>query len=375
MTDDNKNYRIGYRYLFDSKGCSLSNHEETKINLIVSEKYDVQIYFGPKPQYGIQLASNCSKYFVPGTLASLGTVEFKKETNQSSKHGPFFLEIVVSTKADAVVSDNGAIRDLLLKQSKVRRDEFEDVINLVAGIIGLRLHRQFVLELLNENALAWEGEVPISGFAGPALEILELVPLNDNGIKHLEATGEKLKTLSHENVQKYSLIFHWLLRAWHERDILYEFIDLFIPLECILNMLSDSKMSIEDKHRAKSIRMSIQKHAGERSEELLRFFNKLTQRSGPTLGESFIKLAQIAKLPGWENDIEAFQKFKRMRNDVFHGKGKDVQQELSVGDNKEVRDFSDLVERYVNYFFFEDNNVYRSRWRPEIRKTGNNENN
>lgn len=366
--------RIGYRYLFDSKGCSVSGREEATINLVVSEKYDVQIYFGPKPRYGIQSVSNCSKYFIPGKKVPLGTFESKADATQSTKYGPFFLEIVVSTEANVAVSDNCSMRDHLLKQSEVRKDEFKNVINLVAGIIGLRIHRQFVLELLTENILSWEGEVPISRFAGPVLEILETLSLNDNGIKCLEGIGEKLKTLSHENAQKYSLIFHWLLRSWNERDILYKFIDLFIPLECILNMLSDSKMSIEDKHWAKSIRMSIQKHAGERSEELLRFFNKLTNRSGPTLGESFVELAQIAKLPGWENDIEAFRKFKRMRNDLFHGKGKDVQQELSVDDNKEVRDFSDLVERYVNYFFFKDNNVYRSRWRPERRETDNKEN-
>lgn len=366
--------RIGYRYLFDSKGCSLSGREEAKINLIVSEKYDVQLYFGPKPQYKIDSVVGCSKYYIPGTKTPLGKCEFNSDASQSSEHGPFFLEIIVSTEADTVDADNVTTHDLLSKQAEARRDEFKNIINLAAGIIGLRFHRQFVLELLNENVLAWEGQVSIKGFAGPAVEMLELVALNNNGIKRLEGIGGKLKTLSHEDAQKYSLIFHWLLRAWNERDILYKFIDLFIPLECILNMLSDSKMSIEDKHRAKSIRMSIQKHAGERSEELLRFFDKLTQRSGPTLDESFVELAQTAKLPGWENDIEAFRKFKRMRNDLFHGKGKDVQQELSVGDNKEVRDFSDLVERYVNYFFFKDNNVYRSRWRPEIRETDNKEN-
>ena len=366
MTDNsNKNYRIGYRYLFDSKGCSLSGCEETKINLVVSEKYNVQLYFGPKPKYGIDIVSDFSKYIIPGTTMPLMKLEFRNKTNQSSKHGPFFFEIVVSIRIKITASDNDNMRALLLKQAETRRDEFKNVINLVSGIIGLRCHRQFVLELLNENTLAWEGEVPIRDCAGPPWEILEKLQLNDNGIRHIKDIGEKLKTLPIEKMQKHSLIFHWLLRAWHERDILYKFIDLFIPLECVLNMLSDSKMSTEDKRRAKSIRMSIQKHTGERSEELLRFFDKLFQRSGPTLDESFAELAQTAKLTGWETDIEAFRKFKRMRNDLFHGSGKDVQQELSVGDNKEVREFSDLVERYVNYFFFKDNNVYQSRWRPE----------
>jgi hypothetical protein len=365
--------RIGYRYLFDSKGCSLSNHEEVKINLIVSEKYDLQLYFGPKPQYKIDSVVGCSKYYIPGTKTPLGKCEINSDASQSFDHGPFFLEIVVNTEADKVEADNVTTSDLLLKQAETRRDEFINIINLTAGIIGLRFHRQFVLELLNENALAWEGQESVKRFAGPAVEVLELVALNDNGINRLEVMKEKLKTLPIENVRKYSLIFHWLLRAWHERDILYKFIDLFIPLECVLGMLSNSKRSTEDKRRAKSIRMLINKHTSGQSKELCSFFNKALERLRPTLNEIFVDFAETAKLPGWEADIEAFQKFNRMRNDLFHGKGKAVQQNLSVG-VEEVRTLSDLVERYVNYFFFKDNKVYQSRWRPERREIGNKEN-
>ncbi len=118
--------------------------------------------------------------------------------------------------------------------------------------------------------------------------------------------------------------------------------------------------------------MSIRKHTGDNSKELLRFFNKLFEYLRPTLDDTFIELAQTAKFPGWKSDIEAFRKFKRMRNDIFHGKGRIVQHKLSVSNNKESREFSDLVERYVNYFFFKDNNVYRSRWRPKIREINNN---
>jgi hypothetical protein len=361
MADDKSN-RIGYRYLFDSKGCSLSGLEEVKINLIVSEKYDVQLYFGPKPQYKIDSVVGCSKYYVPGTKAPLGKCQINGDASQSSEHGPFFFEIVVSTEADAVDADNIITHDLLMKQAEARRDEFKNIINLAAGITGLRFHRQFVLELLNENALAWEGQVSVKRFAGPALELLENISLNDNDIKHIKAIGEKLKTLTHEDVQECSLVFHWLLRAWHQRDILYQFIDLFIPLECILGK---SEISDEDKHYAEHIQRLIQNHADEHSEDLRSFFDRLIRRSGPTLHERFIDLAKTAQLPGWEADIEAFRKFNRMRNVLLHGADNTVQQTLSVGE-KEVRTLSDLVERYVNYFFFKDNKVYQSRWRPKI---------
>ncbi|OHB51053.1 MAG: hypothetical protein A2Y10_17160 [Planctomycetes bacterium GWF2_41_51] len=90
--------------------------------------------------------------------------------------------------------------------------------------------------------------------------------------------------------------------------------------------------------------------------------NKLVQNLKPTLNEKFSEFARVANLLGWENDIEAFRKFNHMRNILLHGADRAIQQKISVG-NEEVRTLSDLVERYVNYFFFKDNNVYRSQWR------------
>ena len=373
MTTNKKGNRIGYRLLYDAKGCSISGHNELLTGLVVAGKYDVQIYFGPKPQHGIHIVSGYSKYYVPGTKASFGKQEFKTEINGSSGHGPFFLEIAVSVQAETTVSPESDTDDLLLKQAESRRDEFKGVIHLVAGIIGLRFHRQFVLEPFNEDALAWSNDIPTKGCPSPILECLELICLNDNGMNQLEALKKPFASLSLDTLKKYSLIFHWLLRAWHERDNLHTFIALFIPLETLLTTVTDTKMSTEDKHRAKSVRMLLRKHAGSQSEDLLSFIDKIIGRTGPTLDERFEDLAKTAKLPGWEADIEAFGKFKRMRNMLIHGSDKDVQQRLSVG-LEEVRTLQDLVERYVNYVLFQDNNVYRSRWRPEIRekKTMNN---
>ena len=238
MLKDNENNRIGYRYLFDSKGCSLSNRKEVTINLSVSDKYDVQIYFGPKPPHGIYIVSDYSKYFIPGTTSSLGRSEFKSETGTSSKHGPFFLEIEVSTKVDTAAFDDGSTSNQLSKQAEARSDEFKNVIYLIAGVIGLRFHRQFVMELLNENPLAWKGDIPVKSQAGPVLEILEPLSLNDYGINKLEALKKPFASLPIDTIQKDSLIFHWLLRAWHERDFHYQFIDLFIPLEILLMQLA-----------------------------------------------------------------------------------------------------------------------------------------
>jgi hypothetical protein len=372
VTDNTTPNRIGYRLLYDSKGCSISGHDELATTFVVCDKYDVEIYFGPKPRHGICIVSNSAKYYVPGTNTSLGTTKFVAETDGSSGYGPFFLEIVVSVQAETTPPREEDARSLLIKQAEARRDEFKGVVYLVAGLIGLRFHRQFVLEPFNENVLAWDNGTPVRTYGGAVLENLELIPLNDNGINHLKGWRKPFASLSAEQLRNFSLVFHWLLRAWHERDHLQTFIALFIPLEAVLTGVTETKMNAEDKHRAKSIRMLLKKHGGHRSEELISFVDRLVTRTGPTLDERFEDVATTAKLPGWEADMEAFAKFKRMRNTLLHGSETDIQHELSVGVD-EVRTLQDLVERYVNYVLFKDNNVYRSRWRPERPECENSE--
>jgi hypothetical protein len=373
MTDDNTIKRIGYRILYDAKGCSFSDHNEYQANFNVAGKYDVQIYFGPKPKHGIQIVSDYSKYYVPGSEARFGKTEFMIEADGSTGCGPFFFETVVSVQTDEQ-SSIANTQDDLLRHAESRREEFRDVIYLVAGIVGLRFQRQFVLEPFNDNALAWMDDTLSQGVRTPVLENLELISINENGIKHLEALKQSFASLTVDVLAKHSLIFHWLLRAWHERDHLHTFIALFVPLEALLTTFTESKMSAEEKRLAKSIRMLIKKHAGSNAEDLLSFVNRLVDRTGPTLDDRFVDVATFAKLPGWEADIEAFKKFKRMRNMLLHGSDTNVEQKLTVGE-EEVRTLQDLVERYVNYCLFRDNNVYQSRWRPQIRETAESKSN
>jgi len=258
--------------------------------------------------------------------------------------------------------------DALIKQAESRREELKGVICLVAGIVGLRFQRQFVLEPYNENALAWKTDTPAQGIGSPVLETLEHIRINENGIKHLEALKQPFASLSVDMLAKYSLVFHWLLRAWHERDHLHTFLALFIPLEALLTIVTESKMSAEEECWAKAIRKIIKEHGGTEVTALLAFLNRLVTRTGPTLDDRFVDVAESAKLPGWQADIDAFRKFKRMRNMLVHGSDTNVQQILTVEED-EVRTLQDLVERYVNYCLFRDNNVYRSRWRPVIKET------
>lgn len=352
----------GYRILYDAKGCSFSDYDEYLTNFDVAGKYDVQAYFGPKPKHGIQIVSGCSKYIVPGKEGIFGKIEFMAETDGKTDYGPFFFEIVVRVQADELFLIANTI-DELLRYADSRREEFKNVIYLVAGIVGLRFQRQFVLEPLNENPLAWIDDAPSQNASTPFLENLESISVNENGVKFLEALKQPFACLSIEVVEKHSLIFHWLLRAWRERDPLHKFIALFVPLEALLTTFTDLKMSADDKGKAKSIRMAIEKNSN--ADELILFFNKLINKAGPTLEDRFVDIATNAKLPGWKLDIEAFKKYQFMRNMLLHGRDTNVEHNITVRE-EEARTLQDIVERYVNYCLFRDNNVYRSRWRPSL---------
>ena len=360
--------RVGYRILYDAKGCSIAGRDEYKTEINVSGQYDVQVYFGPKPQHGIRIVSDCSKYYIPGSEARFGKIECVAQTDGSGGCGPFFFEAVVIAQANELTTAEDVTHDALIKQAESRREELKGVICLVAGIVGLRFQRQFVLEPYNENALAWKTDTPAQGIGSPVLETLEHIRINENGIKHLEALKQPFASLSVDMLAKYSLVFHWLLRAWHERDHLHTFLALFIPLEALLTIVTESKMSAEEECWAKAIRKIIKEHGGTEVTALLAFLNRLVTRTGPTLDDRFVDVAESAKLPGWQADIDAFRKFKRMRNMLVHGSDTNVQQILTVEED-EVRTLQDLVERYVNYCLFRDNNVYRSRWRPVIKET------
>ncbi len=73
--------------------------------------------------------------------------------------------------------------------------------------------------------------------------------------------------------------------------------------------------------------------------------------------------AEDAKMPGWENDIQAFKKFNRIRNSLIHRGDPKVKIHVSVG-AEETQALEDLTERYVNYYLFQDTAVYQSRFLP-----------
>jgi len=154
--------RVGYRRLYDAIGCSLGDDQrELSFTFSFSPDLDVAIYLGPKPTFGINICRS-DKYLVPGEESTLLKGEYYRDASKSNYPRNVFVEIFVSKYVE--VSEGTMIalhvrdqqtQNELLKLAEKDADTVCRTADLVAGIIGLRFHRQFVIEVLNENFVAF----------------------------------------------------------------------------------------------------------------------------------------------------------------------------------------------------------------------------
>lgn len=366
--------QIGYRRLYDSVGCSLSNQDELSFNTKIGD-VEIFVYMGAKPKRGIAIYSNVGKYIFPEGISPMGNMEYQKDASLSNYPRNFFTEIQCTKQIDVplelsvafhnrVPDANEEILKLAVKETK----DFRELADLVAGIIGLRFHRQFVLEAINENVFAIKDDKDwVPSINGPVLEMLDDIKLNAIGIKALPSILSGLGNAPVDAREFGITIFGWMLRAWVERDIISKFTALFIPLEIILAGYGKENETYKDKLRAyEKMREIISKHSREESEFLLKSFDGLVRSYGPSLVSRFEELANSAKLDGFENHIVAFRRFNKIRNKLVHQGDPNVQLEVTISEEnleEETQQLEDLVERYVAWTLFRDQVVYPSTWR------------
>ena len=84
--------RVGYRRLYDSMGCSLSNQEELNFNMKIGN-IEAILYMGSKPKRGIVVYSNVGKYIAPGEISPMGNMEYQKDASLSTYPRKFFTEV------------------------------------------------------------------------------------------------------------------------------------------------------------------------------------------------------------------------------------------------------------------------------------------
>lgn len=326
-----------------------------------AEDLDIQIYFGPRPKFGIAI-DHMPKYAVPGEDFQ-GSMTYHEDPAQSGHPSSFFTEIVCwkqCTVDDEVVKrtiDAGVNAARAFKEAGRKHEaDLAAACDWFAGIWGLRVHRQFVLNLVNENLVGVYGDAWEADSATSAIEMVCRFAASEQQLDQIirERVAGPLSTYSGRAADA----FKWLLRAWAEIDPISKFISLFIPLEMALKKVpGESSSDAKDE----AIRNLIVEHAGANTDALIRHFEYLVEKKSPGLKDRFRVLAEEAKLPGWERDIVAFAKFYKIRNDLVHSGDPNVRLAHEI-DKDDVTHLEDMVERYLSYKFFGDALVYPNPW-------------
>lgn len=351
---------LGVRRLYDALGCDLPDETTIHITGPIADNKKVSVYIGPNPPLGV-VALESDQYGIPGKQSKILNANTEYQSN-------CYLEIVVTTEYEASKElsnrlsnkDKGAREELLGIINK-KSSLFEKLIDSISGIIGLKFHRQFVLKPLIENPFILSGPEPVSTIIGPSIEMLESISLNnkahgilDNYIKALAATDE-------ETLAKAGSIFHWVVKAWRERDPIAKFIYLFIPLEGILQ--SDTEVPNEAHRNIGLLQELVENSCDNNKEQLLTFLEVTEKKYGPNLNARFEEFAKKSGMPGWETDVVVFKKYNRMRNLLVHAGHKDIRTHINI--EEETRTLDDLVERYLSVALLGSHEVYPSRWRPD----------
>ena len=338
---------LGTRRLYDAIGFDIDSAGEIhhKVELAIGKT--IGIYLGPDPPHGILFIEGC-QFAIPGQSRELHAYD-KYESS-------CFLEVSISTPRDIstgqlnllVQKDKKTVEDLLA-EIREDSDKKERLLDVISGVLALRVHRQLVLKPLAED-LFLSGEFePIRSYEWPAMELLEDIKANLNTSPHIQNYLEGMVNTPKDILLKGGTTLHWLLKAWREQDSISKFLYLFIPLESVLQSVDESLTNSTAELEAIE---SILKDCDHENKA----------RFGPTLNARFEEFAQRASIPGWELDVKAFKKFNRMRNLLLHAGNKKVRGGLNLEEN--TRTLEDLVERYVALALLGSPDVYKSRWRP-----------
>jgi len=358
--------KVGYRRLYDSLGCFITDHKTLDIAFPLGEHLYGQIYMGAKPQFGISIVEGMEDYLISDSMIHLSG-SYHADATESPYPRSFFTEIICLREVDVSVELSEAFNrneeqanNELLQLVANNEKEYRLASDFLSGIVGLRYHPQFVIKLINENHIVYsEANRAVTNFGSPFRQ-LEAIQITDAGIEQVKQFFPAISTVTDELVRSRGKILGWLMRAWFEKDIVAQFNALFISLEMILEGVR-VEMSQDYFQHVEKLQEFIHAYGGEQQEDLQAFLNRLLENQRPSLVDRFSLFARQARMYGWENDIQAFRQFNRIRNSLIHRGDPNVRIHVTIGEN-EIHALEDLTERYVNYYLFQDTAVYQSRF-------------
>ena len=361
MATNDVKIRVGLRRLYRAHGCEIEAGSLEK-DFLLGENFSASIRIGSRPRFGLHTGGFSCRYLAPGIDKLEVSYRYEPDIEKTELAGQPLTEIIVSREIDVETEFRDAFErgeatfqyraaDLAYAET----NHLLPALEFVGGLIGLRVARQFLAELVNETPVTWRSDGPHLQFLYKGPKILGGLRLTSDGGDYLQAYLDIAAQHKDENILEWGRILGWLQKAWAEDEPVTRFLWFFIPLECVLG-----SVSIENRTRAeacKSIRKLIKEHAGDQKQQLLGIFNKITESLRPSLEERFAAFARSSQCESCEADILAFRRFNRLRNGLLHRGEPKVQLHVEDPDTEQVGGIQDIAERYISKAVFGDFNV------------------
>lgn len=355
---------VGYRRLFEAVGCFTDNTQAIRRRFQVTNAITAAIHIDTERLLsGIK---STDARIIPVDPAKGGGFEVNPGTKgQRDDRAQLCTEVlafrtvrVSDTLSQALKAGDEQARKEMEKIAEREQADLINVIDLVAGALGLRIHGQLVYTELNEGIVYLVAGAPNLVLSSPALDVLEPVTLGSIDLTGFQDVILRSGPQANDQWRHHALALRWLTRARSEPDPVIKFVSLFVPLEMIL--AGHKIVQTEGQVRlGRAIRKIIDKYGGAEKAQLIDFLDKKLQRFSerPSLEERFENYATDTGLPDFESDIRAFAEYNSTRNKIVHEGQIDVRLQLADA-KRELPGLEDLAEKYVSFAVFGDDEVY-----------------
>ncbi len=364
--------KIGYRRLYDAFCCELEGKEEYESTFKING-FNISLYIGPHPRGGTYfiVRENDHLCIKPNEQVAW---HFKcgKSPKEVGYSRSFFTEIVcwkefpvddelsyffhIGDDVDAALgSKRDAAKFKLLDIVHEQEKEFIDCLEIVSGLLALRVHPQLIQKKINENScINHEGHWSLGSFSSEAIETFYEFHIQQQAV-------DGFKDYFSDEIKDYKfkmLVLSWLIRAWQLNDNVSRFFAFFTVLELIVKKCGNPRTNQEQNGHLEKIEELIQTHCdGAECKQLFPTLKKCKEKLSPSLVDYFISLAEEYRLRDWESDIIVFKKFYRHRNDLIHRGKQDISTHIRIS-KEEVHSLKDLVEKYCTYYLFVSKDLY-----------------
>jgi hypothetical protein len=362
---------LGLRRLYGAPSFHFEGLEQVEHSFRFDETFSVTVRIGPKPLYGfIERTGNA--FYEPGGRPVEMKVDFHPQASEELTGFRSYTEITITfqTEIDDPLKEkfqaggDAKVDHEVMTLIQPRKQALQEIADIVAGIIGLRVHRQLVFRLLNEHTIAFRPNEQVKGDVTSGwVEMLDDIRVRTGGEEKVKATIEVSGKLSKDDREYARNILFWLMRAWSEEDAINVFLALFVPLELVLD--SVSVPTNPSRERIAEFRSALCPTLPDFVPDLDLLATAIAR---PSLNDRFNEYARGLAFKDWEEDVEAFKAFNRDRNRLLHRGHDRIRLSVQLEEN-EIRRMQDLVERYVSGRLFGDENIYPSsfritRWPP-----------